>query len=113
MLHGDFWAGNTLWHAGQLSGVIDWEDAALGPALADLGNARLELLFFVGEAAMHTFTKAYQQQAGADVAGLPYWDVRAALRLCGKLHTWGLPNLQESQMRQQHAWFVTQALARL
>lgn len=113
MLHGDFWAGNTLWDGGQLSGVIDWEDAALGPALADLSNGRLELLFFAGEAAMHALTAEYRRLTPANFSALPYWDLRAALRLCGRLHTWGLPELQEGQMREQHAWFVKQACSAL
>jgi len=45
LLHGDFWPGNTLWKQGRLAAVIDWEDAALGDPLADLANARLELLW--------------------------------------------------------------------
>jgi len=37
LLHGDFWPGNVLWKDGRIAAVIDWEDAALGDPLADLG----------------------------------------------------------------------------
>jgi len=57
ILHGDYWPGNTLWRDGRL-GVIDWEDAACGDPLADLGNARLEILMHCGDAAKDGFTSS-------------------------------------------------------
>jgi aminoglycoside phosphotransferase (APT) family kinase protein len=39
--------------------VIDWEDAAIGCPLADLANARLELLWAAGGEAMEEFTRRY------------------------------------------------------
>ncbi|WP_295816909.1 phosphotransferase [uncultured Deinococcus sp.] len=113
VLHGDLWPGNTLWHSRALSAVLDWEDAALGDPLADVGNTRLELLFFQGEAAMQTFTAGYATRTGLDLTDLPAWDLRAALRPCGRLHTWGLEPAQERTMRERHAAFVTEAVARL
>lgn len=112
-LHGDLWPGNTLWQRGTLSAVLDWEDAAIGDPLADVGNTRLELLFFHGEAAMQAFTRAYASATGADLAALPAWDVRAALRPCGRLHSWGLEPAQEQQIRARHAAFVRAALTAL
>ncbi len=56
LLHGDFWPGNLLWKEGGLVAVIDWEDAALGDPLADVANARLEILWAFGDgsdAAVH------------------------------------------------------------
>ncbi len=81
ILHGDYWPGNTLWRNGRLVAVIDWEDAAIGDPLADLGNARLEILMHCGEAAMDEFTRHYRALLPAlDLAALPYWDLYAALR---------------------------------
>ncbi|MFC4637645.1 phosphotransferase family protein [Deinococcus hohokamensis] len=111
LLHGDFWPGNTLWHGGRLAAVIDWEDAALDDPLADVGNARLELLWAQGEAAMQAFTRRYARQTDQDLRHLPYWDLRAALRPCGRLHTWGLDPATLAQMRARHTTFVRQALA--
>ncbi|WP_198170558.1 phosphotransferase family protein [Deinococcus arboris] len=110
LLHGDLWPGNTLWHAGQLSAVIDWEDAALGHPLADVGNTRLELLFFQGEEAMDAFTQTYTALSGQALTDLPYWDLRVALRPCGRLHTWGLPAALEQQLRERHRTFTEAAL---
>lgn len=113
LLHGDFWPGNTLWQAGQLTAVIDWEDAALGNGLSDVGNARLELLFLQGEDAMGAFTRAYAEATGADFGLLPFWDLRAALRPCGRMQTWGLAPGAEATMRDRHIWFVERAEASL
>ncbi|GGM14547.1 hypothetical protein GCM10010841_23920 [Deinococcus aerophilus] len=111
VLHGDFWPGNVLWQGGQVSAVIDWEDAAVGDALSDVGNARLELLFFLGRRAINAFTREYVALTGATLTGLPYWDLRAALRPCGRLGEWGLDADLEAQMRRRHAGFVERALA--
>ncbi len=113
LLHGDYWPGNLLWRDGELAAVIDWEDAHTGDPLADLGNSRLEFLWAFGPEAMAAFTSAYLAQAKIDTSNLPAWDLWAALRPCGKLGTWGLEPDDERRMRDQHAWFVDQALAAL
>lgn len=112
LLHGDFWPGNTLWQAGHLAAVLDWEDAAQGHPLYDVGIARLELLFFYGQAVMQAFTDEYARLTGADFSALPYWDLRAALRPCGGLSDWGLAPDLERQMRERHAWFVGRAIGK-
>jgi aminoglycoside phosphotransferase (APT) family kinase protein len=81
LLHGDFWPGNTLWKHGRLLAIIDWEDAALGDPLADVANARLEVLWAFGLEAMNGFTGCYKTLMPAlDFGDLPYWDLGAALR---------------------------------
>jgi aminoglycoside phosphotransferase (APT) family kinase protein len=110
LLHGDCWPGNLLWRAGTLVAVIDWEDARVGDPLADLGNTRMEVLFFLGRDAMRTFTRHYLAQTAIDIANLPYWDLRAALRPCGKVATWGLDPTTEATIRSRHHEFVTQAI---
>jgi aminoglycoside phosphotransferase (APT) family kinase protein len=109
LLHGDYWPGNILWHNGKLAAVVDWEDARVGDPLADLGNCRLEVLWALGVDAMDDFTDRYRSPATIDTTSLPYWDLRAALRPCGKLSTWGLDAASEQRMRERHALFVTQA----
>lgn len=113
LLHGDYWPGNTLWRAGQLVAVIDWEDAALGDPLADLANGRLEILWAFGEQAMRIFTQRYLALNSVDATNLPYWDLCAALRPASKLGDWGLDGDTMQTMRERHTLFVTQALERL
>lgn len=47
-----------MWRDGQLAAVIDWEDAQLGDPLADVANARLEILWAFGIEAMLRFSVA-------------------------------------------------------
>ena len=113
LLHGDYWPGNILWRDGELAAVIDWEDAATGDPLADLGNSRLEILWAFGVDALDAFTNQYRSLTEVDVTHLPYWDLCAALRPCSKLTNWGLDDVTEQRMRERHALFVTQALEHL
>lgn len=114
LLHGDFWPGNLLWRDARLAAIIDWEDAALGDPLADVGNTRLEVLWAFGDAAMHAFTRRYRQlQSSLDYANQPYWDVFAALRPAAALPTWGLDLSTERTMRTRLAAFTASALAAL
>jgi aminoglycoside phosphotransferase (APT) family kinase protein len=114
LLHGDFWPGNTLWKDGRLVAVLDWEDAAIGDPLADVANARLELLWALGSEAMDEFTRRYETAAPAmDLTDLPYWDLRADLRLAGRTGEWGLDAGTLEAMRVRHEQFVAQALEKL
>lgn len=110
LLHGDYWPGNILWHDGELAAVIDWEDARTGDPISDLGNARLEILMALGRDAMQEFTRQYTSRTSVDLTNLPYWELAAALRLCGKLSDWGLGPDVEATMRQRHAWLVGRSL---
>lgn len=109
LLHGDFWPGNLLWQHGQLAGVIDWEDAALGDPLLDLANARLELTWAAGQAAAELFTRQYLGQQAVDARELPWWDLWVARRATGQIAGWGLPPAQERAMRVSLERFVRQA----
>ena len=113
LLHGDFWPGNILWRDGQIVGVIDWEDAALGDPLADVANSRLELLWAFGIEAMQRFTHHYQSLAGIDFANLPYWELYAALRRISQIAEWGLDEITEKTMRERLRWFIAQAFMNL
>ncbi len=111
LLHGDYWPGNLLWRDGEIVALIDWEDAATGDPLADVGNCRLELLWAFGEGAMTAFTERYRAlRPSLDYTLLPLWDLYAALRPAGKLSGWGLDPATERRMQEQHRAFVEQAV---
>jgi aminoglycoside phosphotransferase (APT) family kinase protein len=110
LLHGDYWPGNILWRAGRLVAVIDWEDACTGDPLADVANTRLELLWAFDSDAMDTFTARYRSLTTIDFTSLPYWDLTAALKPCGRLAGWGLDPVTEARMRDRHAGFIASAL---
>ncbi len=111
LVHGDFWPGNVLWRAGQVTAIIDWEDAGIGDPLRDVATCRLELLWALGEAAMQRFTKAYQAVHPLDMTTLPLWDLYVALRPAFRMSEWATDAAQEQMMRDRLRWFVEEALA--
>jgi aminoglycoside phosphotransferase (APT) family kinase protein len=64
LLHRDFHPGNVLWRRGSVSGVVDWQAACTGPAVADVGHCRVNLLTS-GTDAAERFTALWQHAAGA------------------------------------------------
>lgn len=86
--HGDFWPGNLLWEDGLLTGIVDWENALLGPAVADVSISRLDILWSFGRDAMEAFTAEMQD---LDPSHLVYWDLRAVLRPMKNLPEWAAP----------------------
>ncbi|HEX8036415.1 MAG TPA: phosphotransferase [Ktedonobacterales bacterium] len=113
LLHGDYWPGNVLWKDGKLVAIIDWEDAAVGDPLADVGNCRLEILWAFGVEAMQSFTQQYQATTDIEFTNLPYWDLCAALRLISGIGEWVADEPTERAMRERLHWFIAQALDRL
>ncbi len=110
LLHGDFWPGNVLWADGRLAAVVDWEDAAIGDPLADLGNSRLEILWAFGVTTMQRFTARYLALSTIDATHLPYWDLYASLRAAARIGDWATDDAAEASMREAHRWFVNQAM---
>lgn len=89
--HGDFWPGNVLWADGEISAVIDWENALLGPAVADLAISQLDMWWIGGESAMREFTSAYLQEHPIPQEDMRYWQIRASLRPLANLEEWAAP----------------------
>ncbi len=122
LLHGDFWPGNVLWKDGELSAVIDWEDAKTGDPLSDLANARVEVLWAFGWDAMCDFTRLYLNAARVDDGSLIYWDLFAALVFAsnfeGIAEGWTsapMPGraVDASELRERIRQFADSALSRL
>jgi aminoglycoside phosphotransferase (APT) family kinase protein len=115
VLHGDYWPGNVLWRGGRLVGVVDWEEAAFGDAMADLANIRLETAWHFGTAAMDMLTDEYlARRPAAGTAALPLWDLRTALRACEfPLETLPLPADEIASMRRAHREFAVAAMSQL
>jgi macrolide phosphotransferase len=57
--HGDLWPGNLLVHDGELSGIIDWEDAAVGDHAIDFAD-----LHEGGAPFMDALIEAYRAAGG-------------------------------------------------
>ncbi len=100
LLHGDFWTGNILWHAGEIVAILDWEDAAIGDPLADLAKCRTELLAAFGAGARDAMTMNYfHESPHVDDTNLPWWDIAMAMRMSAKLPSFGLDSSEEERFR--------------
>ncbi|MEM9623312.1 MAG: phosphotransferase [Pseudomonadota bacterium] len=100
LLHGDFWPGNLLFKRKELVGVVDWSDAAAGCPLADVSNARFEIRWLWGEAAMHAFTVHYFANAPYHAQDLAQWDLVALLSPILGMHRWNLTDAHERRVLQ-------------
>lgn len=99
LCHGDFWPENILWREGRITGVLDWEDAALGDPLSDLACSRLEFRYRFDVEGMQTLTRAYQAERIVDIERLALWQVYVAAAAQCFMGEWGLPADQEAHMR--------------
>lgn len=103
-----------LWLDGRLAAILDWENAAFGDPLADLGNARMEMAMLFGAVAQEELTSRYRAlMPDLDLSALPHWDLYAALRPAGTVTDWGLSRSELARVRAGHAEFVQSALGRL
>jgi aminoglycoside phosphotransferase (APT) family kinase protein len=74
LLHHDFHYGNVTWrNNGRLGGVVDWNEACLGPAACDVAYCSVDLAMTHGSAAAETFAQAYASIAGRQVDDLRRW----------------------------------------
>ena len=98
-IHRDYRTGNYLVHEGRLAGVLDWEFAAFGNPLEDVGWIFAKCWRFAakarpagGIAEAAEFLEPYQRASGRAVtpAALVYWQVMAHIR-------WAIIALQQAQ----------------
>ena len=85
-----------LWRRGTVSGVIDWQAACTGPAVADVAHCRVNLLTMGTEVA-ERFTVSWERAAGA--AYHPWGDVVTVVGFLDDLHDdWGSERLLVEDM---------------
>jgi aminoglycoside phosphotransferase (APT) family kinase protein len=72
--HGDYQHFNVLWQDGELTGVVDWPNAAMAPRGVDVGHCLLNLAVLFSASWADDYLAAYDDAAGVDV------EVNAALR---------------------------------
>jgi Ser/Thr protein kinase RdoA (MazF antagonist) len=121
LVHGDLWAGNTLWNGSELAAVLDWDCAGVGAAGIDLGSLRLDAAMCWGPDAVELVREGWEAEAGEEAADLAYWDAVAALNTPPDLgwfvettaQTLGRPDLTREVMVQRRDAFLEDALGRL
>jgi aminoglycoside phosphotransferase (APT) family kinase protein len=80
LTHLDYWPGNILWHDGEISAIVDWEEASYGDPGVDVAYGRMHLLLLGMEDAAEAFLETYQAVTGCPVENLALWDLTAATR---------------------------------
>lgn len=99
LIHGDLRTGNYLVHDGRLSGILDWEFAAFGDPLEDLGWMLARCWRFGayqreagGIGSRQSLLDGYEAEAGhaVDRGLVPYWEVMATAR-------WAVVALQQAE----------------
>jgi aminoglycoside phosphotransferase (APT) family kinase protein len=108
LVHIDYWPGNILWNRGEISTVLDWEEAAYGDPGIDVAYCRMDLfLRGMGQAA-DLFLDAYEAAAQRQVANLGFWELAAAARPMFHSEGW----VSESPARERFQRFIAEALER-
>ena len=109
LIHRDFHPGNLLWAGPELTGVVDWVNACVGPAEFDAAHLRVNLVVLEG-----------LENADRVVPGDPAWDIEAAFGFLdwwspAEIDTWTgpFPHLDTATARSRLEAFVAEALARL
>jgi aminoglycoside phosphotransferase (APT) family kinase protein len=77
LVHGDYWPGNTVWHRGRLTGIVDWEQSRRGDPIQDVGCCRHDLALLARPGAADQFLAAYEAAAGP-APNLWFWDLHVA-----------------------------------
>lgn len=110
LVHIDYWPGNILWKDGEIVAVIDWEEAAYGDPVIDVGYARMEMSIMGFGDAMEAFLDVYQSHTNADLDNLVLWELAAIARPMYSPETW---NIIDSQRKLNYDRFVTSVLEKI
>jgi aminoglycoside phosphotransferase (APT) family kinase protein len=96
LLHRDFHPGNVLWRRGRVTGVVDWLGACAGPASADVGHCRVNLLT-LGAGVAGRFTALWERVSGT--AYHPWGDLVTIVGFLDDLRDdWGAERLLVEDM---------------
>ncbi len=101
LLHGDMRTGNYLVQGGRISGLLDWEFAALGDPLADIAWLSLPPWLYgasnragAGLVPMEHFIALYEQASGLRLSR----SGRTAWRIAGLLRWGAIARLQDARL---------------
>jgi aminoglycoside phosphotransferase (APT) family kinase protein len=105
LVHIDYWPGNVLWDQGQITTVVDWEEAAYGDPAIDVAYCRMEMHLSGMGHVTDAFLEAYEREAGRPVANLGFWELAAAARPMFSPEG----RISESPAREEFGRFITNA----
>lgn len=112
IIHGDFWPGNTLWHADKLLAVVDWEWPNLGVPSDDVAYFLTDAAY-VGFDVEETFIEAYETAFGKPVSDLLFWKMMATAIPLPDVGPWaqgyaelGMRKMNADEIRQAHHNYI-------
>lgn len=108
-VHVDYWAGNILWDGGEISAVVDWEEAAWGDPEIDAGYLRMVMALSGLGAVQDLFLTAYEAALGRPAQNLALWELAAAARPLFNPASW----FNEPVIEERFSEFIDDAEARL
>lgn len=118
LAHYDFWSGNVVWDGGNLTGVVDWTGAVIGPRGFDVGWCRLDLYLLHSERVADTFLDSYEAASGSGLAGQLLADLWAVARSHDHVEAWvpnysdlGRADLTARELRRRHTAWTEHLLA--
>lgn len=119
-VHGDLWAGNTLWQGDTCVGTIDWEAAGAGSHGVDLGSLRLDAALLHGEGAPDEVLAGWIAHSGVEAEGVAYWDIVAGANTAADMtgatptiHQAGRTDLDGATLTSRRDEFLEAALDKL
>lgn len=113
LIHRDYHPTNVLWIDGDISGIVDWVNACLGPTEVDVGHCRLDLTVVNGTRPASRFLEAWER-----LSGRRYdrgWDLVAASDLMADVQVYppwidlGVTHLDLAEVRRRVEAFVVDA----
>ena len=78
LLHRDYHPTNVLWRDDEISGVVDWINACIGPAGVDVAHCRANLAVMISVDAADEFLIHYQR-AAPTFKYQPFWELDSTL----------------------------------
>jgi aminoglycoside phosphotransferase (APT) family kinase protein len=119
LTHGDYQSGNVIWKNSTLTGVIDWEGAARGPAGYDVGWCRFDLYLLYNEHLADVFLSAYEEASGTRLREPHLWDLWTLARSHETVEDWvpnyrdlGRQDLTATELRRRHTTWTHALLQR-
>ena len=107
-MHIDYWPGNVLWDQGQITAVVDWEEAAYGDPAIDVAYCRMEMFLSGMGHVADEFLDTYETEVGGQVANLGFWELAASARPMFNPEGW----ITEPPAKEEFGPFITNARRR-
>jgi aminoglycoside phosphotransferase (APT) family kinase protein len=78
LVHGDYWAGNTLWKDEKLVAIVDWEEPRIGEPTFDIADL-VQDAAFSGIDIEQTAIDRYERVSGRSLRDYKFWSMVVAI----------------------------------